>query len=89
MAESRDGIKDSGVLATLSELDRVRSKLSYKDHWKFSKLSMLDTMMSHLEHRIILLEKQQQILCTATKSVFEPCNCASCRRSLSVYQNES
>ena len=74
MAESRDGIKDSGVLATLSELDTVRSKLSYKDHWKFSKLSMLDTMLTHLEHRIILLEKQ------------ETCNCASCRRSLSTYQ---
>ncbi len=74
MAESRDRITDSGVLATLSELDRVRSKLSYKDHWKFSKLSMLDTMMSQLEHRIILLAKH------------DTCKCASCRRSLSTYQ---
>ena len=77
MAESRDGITDSGVLATLSELDRVRSKLSYKDHWKFSKLSMLDTMMSHLEHRIILLAKH------------DTCNCASCGETRRQYIHES
>ena len=86
MAESRDGIKDSGVLATLSELDRVRSKLKPEDHWEFPKLSMLDSMLTHLEHRIVLLENQNQILRTKCNGVFEPCNCKSCRRSLSIYQ---